>query len=234
MIYRMDGYGMGYSNQVACDSTGWVMFTFSSKPFLIQDTQYMLTIWGDNENAIVYSTPMSHSNAYCNASYTFGTPPPTIDWDLNFGLQQFSLFCWYTPDIPQITNVNANPNTIGFGYNITISANVTDRSGVNLVKAQINATTGGGAGTNNYTMTHVSGDTYQYVFSNTWTTGQYNYMIWAIDNSSNVNSSTGHHFHVSADATISIATLKDSYSSSQYINITDPPNPLENLTVVDP
>jgi hypothetical protein len=32
---------------------------------------------------------------------------------------------------------------------------------------------------------------------------------------------------------MSIATLKDSYSGTKYINITDPPNPPENLTLID-
>jgi hypothetical protein len=131
---------------------------------------------------------------------------------------------------PQITTVSASPHTVGFGFNVTISANVTDSgSGVNTVNVNItypDHTYG------NYTMSHTTGNTYQYVFSSTWQTGQYNFTIWATDHSNNSNSSTGHHFHVSADVTISIATLKNSYSGSQYINITDPPNPLENYTLV--
>ena len=86
----------------------------------------------------------------------------------------------------------------------------------------------------NKTMTLISGNTYQYVFNNTWLVGQYNYSIWATDNYNNsINRSVRSHFHVSADASISIATLQDSYSGNQYINITDPPNPPENYTVVD-
>ncbi|DAC73366.1 MAG TPA: hypothetical protein DSN98_00330 [Thermoplasmata archaeon] len=133
---------------------------------------------------------------------------------------------------PTIINVNASPHTVGFGYNITISADVIDNySGVDLVNIQI--TYPGGIGnSSNHTMTHVTNDTYQYVFNDTWLTGQYNLTIWAVDNSNNSNSSGGHHFHVSVTATISIATLKNSYSGSQYINITDPPNPPEDYTLV--
>jgi hypothetical protein len=140
MIYRIsDGNRMGYSNPVTCYQTGWVMFTFATKPMLEDDTQYMLTIWG-NENAIVYSTPISINNGYCNTNYIFNStsPPPTIQWDLNSSsLQQFSLFCWYTLNAPQISSVTASPHTVGFGYNVTISADVTAPSGVNYVKAQI-------------------------------------------------------------------------------------------------
>ncbi|MCJ7697483.1 MAG: M28 family peptidase, partial [Thermoplasmata archaeon] len=120
MIYRLsDGYRMGYSNQVVCNDTGWVTFNFSSEPVLTQDTQYILSIWGNNENAIVYSTPVYSANGYCNESYTFNdTPPQTICWDFTMAFQQYSLFCWYTADIPYITNVTASPHIVGFGYNV--------------------------------------------------------------------------------------------------------------------
>ncbi len=133
---------------------------------------------------------------------------------------------------PIITDVNASLHTVGFGYNVTITADVVDNgSSVDLVTVQI--TTPGGVGnSSNHSMTLVSNDTYQYVFTDTWLTGQYNYTIWATDHSNNSNASCGHHFHVSAEATISIATLRNTYTGNQYINITDPPNPPENLTVV--
>jgi hypothetical protein len=134
-------------------------------------------------------------------------------------------------DDPQIKMVSASPHTVGFGYNVTITANVTDTGyGVDTVNVNItypDDTQG------NYTMSYTSGDNYQYVFTDTWLTGQYNYTIWATDYFSNSNCSSGHHFHVSAQATMSIATLKNSYSGTEYINITDPPNPPENLTIVD-
>jgi parallel beta-helix repeat protein len=141
-------------------------------------------------------------------------------------------WCNFTQDstLPVITNVTATPHTVGFGYNVTINASVTDNvSSIGLVKVNIvylDHSTG------NYTMECIGGSMYQYKFAGTWTVGQYNYTVWAIDETYTTNSSSGHHFHVSADATISIATLKDSYSASQYINTTDPPNPPENLTLV--
>jgi len=133
---------------------------------------------------------------------------------------------------PTITDVTASPHTVGFGYNVTITADVVDNgSSVDLVTVQITPPGGVGNSSNN-TMTLVSNNTYQYVFTDTWLTGQYNYTIWATDDTNNTASSSGHHFHVSAQTTISIATLKNSYSGTQYINITDPPNPPENLTLV--
>jgi parallel beta-helix repeat protein len=152
-----------------------------------------------------------------NDSYPIMEPYRWCDFDQNS-----------TP--PVISNVSATPHMVGFGYNVTISAMVTENdSNVNLVKVNIVYPD---ESTENYTMDCVGGSLYEYTFTDTWLTGQYNYSVWAMDENYNSNSSSGHHFHVSAEATISIATLQDSYSGSQYINITDPPNPPENYTLV--
>jgi hypothetical protein len=233
MIYRAsDGHLIGNTSQVQRTTSGWYAFSFNPMPMLKKNTQYYLSIWGNTIFAMVSFSHQEPGNGWRNGSYTFGTPPQIIGWNPNVTTRQYSMFCRYTLDTwpPVITNVAHSPDTVGFGYNVTISATVTDNfSGVNLVKVQITPPSGS---SNNYTMTHITGNLYQYVFSNTWTVGQYNYTIWAVDNASNMNSSTGHHFHVSAQASISIATLKDSYSGTQYINITDPPNPPQNLTLV--
>jgi len=140
-------------------------------------------------------------------------------------------WCNFTQDstLPVITNVSATPHTVGFGYNVTIHATVTDNcSNISLVKVNIvypDQSTG------NYTMDSIGDSVYQYMFTDTWIVGQYNYTIWAMDDTYNSNSSSGHHFHVSANAAISIATLKDTYGANQYINLTDPP---ENGTNTEP
>ncbi|HWR63958.1 MAG TPA: PKD domain-containing protein, partial [Candidatus Thermoplasmatota archaeon] len=132
---------------------------------------------------------------------------------------------------PIISNVTESPDTVGFGGNVQINATVMENgSGLLLVAVNIsypNATSW------NYSMTCVDDDVYQLNFSDTWFVGQYNYSVWAMDNVGNTALDSGHSFNVTANATISIATLKNSYSGTQYINITDPPNPPENLTVVD-
>jgi hypothetical protein len=146
------------------------------------------------------------------------------DWASNIG--EFTIDF----DDPQITSASASPHIVGFGYNVTITTNVTDsESGVDTVNVSI---TYPDDIQRNFTMSYITGNTYQYGFIDTWLTRQYNYTIWATDNSNNTNCSSGNHFHVSAEATNSIATLKNSYSSTQYINITDPPNPSNNITLV--
>ena len=127
---------------------------------------------------------------------------------------------------PEIVNVSATPETVGFGFNVTIQANVTDNiSGVDTVKVYINPP--GISLQDNYIMNNIGGNTYECVFDETWTVGQYNYSIWAIDNANNSNTSSGHSFNGSAQATMSICTVEDSYGTNEDINITDPPNPPE-------
>jgi len=122
----------------------------------------------------------------------------------------------------EITNVSATPSPVGFGFNVTISANVTDNASyVNNVSVNI---TYPNNNTGNFTMTNTEGDTYEYVFSDTWLVGQYNYTIWTLDNSSNSNSSSGHSYNVSVNATISVCTIKDEYGNNETVNLTDPPS----------
>ncbi|HWR63047.1 MAG TPA: PKD domain-containing protein, partial [Candidatus Thermoplasmatota archaeon] len=131
---------------------------------------------------------------------------------------------------PIISNVTESPDTVGFGGNVKINATVVENgSGLLLVAVNVsypNATSW------NYSMTCVGDDVYQLNFSDTWFVGQYNYSVWAMDNIGNTVCDSGRSFNVTANATISIATLKNSYSGTQYINITDPPNPPENLTLI--
>ncbi len=190
------------------------------------------------DNTTENLTMMHVVNDYYYCVFNDTTQPGTYNYNI-WVVDQADNMDWI-PDIgefildfdePQITMTSTEPHTVGFGYNVTISANVTDSvSGIDTVCVNI---TSPSEMRGNYTMSYTSGDNYQYVFTDTWLTGQYNYTIWVTDNSNNINSSSGHHFHVSAQATMSIATLKDSYSGSQYINITDPPNPPQNLTLVD-
>jgi PKD repeat protein len=135
---------------------------------------------------------------------------------------------------PLINSVNNSPDVYGFGFNVTITTNVTDDmsgnySGIKYVKTNItypDNTTG------NFTMDYIGNNTYKYNFSGTWLVGQYNYSIWTIDKAYNSNISSVYSFNVSAQATLTIATLKDSYGINEYINITDPPPPSNDYNLV--
>jgi len=126
---------------------------------------------------------------------------------------------------PLINSVVDTPDTIGFGYNVNITTNVTDDtsgnySGIKTVKVNI---TYPNSTFMNITMENKGNNTYEYVFTDTWLVGQYDYSIWAIDNAYNTNTSSDHSFNVSIDATISVCTINNSYTDNCTVNLTDPP-----------
>ncbi|MBU0497997.1 MAG: M28 family peptidase, partial [Candidatus Thermoplasmatota archaeon] len=124
-------------------------------------------------------------------------------------------------DPPEITNVSHSPDTVGFGSDVYIGAKVIDNvSGVDTVS--INVTYPDNS-TGNYSMFYVVNDTYCYIFNDTWQNGNYQYSIYAVNGANNTNVSSGHNFTVSAQATMSVCTLKDNYGPNEYINLTDPP-----------
>jgi len=120
----------------------------------------------------------------------------------------------------QIDNVSNNPDTVGFGYPVIINANVTENDG-GLASVKANITYPDNT-KYNLTMNHVSGNWYQYVFDDTWLVGQYNCTIWAQNDTGIKKSSTGHHFHVTANATLTVCTIKDSYGTNETLDLTDP------------
>ncbi|HWR63005.1 MAG TPA: M28 family peptidase [Candidatus Thermoplasmatota archaeon] len=237
MIYRKnDNKLIGRTedtNPVTGANPAWVVYNFSEPyPILEEDTEYVLVCWSEASCYLYYDHMMLMSRGRYNDT-VYGSSPDPIVWDgANNNL--YSIYCGYRNDTnpPWVTNVTEDPHIVGFGGNVTISADVVDNeSGVKNVTVIICYP---GGKSENKTMSLVSNNTYRYVFDSTWLVGRYNYSIWAIDNYDNmINVSIRSHFHVSADASISIATLQDSYSGSQYINITDPPNPPENYTLVD-
>jgi PKD repeat protein len=134
---------------------------------------------------------------------------------------------------PEIESVSDSPDTVGFGFSITVSTNVTDdNSGVKT--ASVNVTYPDNS-YGNFTINNIENNTYEYVFSDTWLVGQYNYTIWVYDNSNNSNSSSGHSFNVSAQADISVCTIKDSYDNNETVDLTDPPGdpPLVGYELLD-
>jgi PKD repeat protein len=135
---------------------------------------------------------------------------------------------------PTITGVTATPSTVGLGYNVTFQATVTDAtSGVNTVKAIITGPNYGDQLHLNETMTKTGENTYQYVFTNSNKVGTYTYSIYSIDNATNSIIQTGYTFTISANASISVSTLKDTYTNTNdFINLTDPPEIPENYTLI--
>jgi hypothetical protein len=209
------------------NQTGWVTFNISgTKPVLDKDSYYYLTIWGNNSNAkAFYDNQTTNIGMYYNETY--GANPPTYltSGNREFTNRSYSIYCNYTPDTvpPEITSVSDSPDPVGIGCNITIQATVTDSvADVDTVKVSISDVTGLTAPTT-YNMTNTEGDTYQYVFNNTWKVGQYSYTITAQDKAGNPNTTSTYSFDVSSYANLTICSIYDDYTADQYVNLTDPP-----------
>jgi len=236
LIYRHnDSKLIGISEQKNVSiGKGWQTFNFSvPKPILINDTEYILCCWSDDNYSVTMyfnngtGSPMYYddgNSAFQGHYYKgiYGYPPPINNFKHED--RKYSICCSYTPDntTPEITNVSDTPDTVGFGFNITISADIFEtQSGVDIIKVNI---TYPNSTQYIYNMNHLENDTYNLVFNNTWLKGQYNYSIWTVDYANNSNISTGYSFNVSGQATISVCTIKDSYGTNEIVNLTDPPS----------
>jgi len=224
IIYHTNGTLLGTTEEVnpaGGAQPHWVVYNFTgTQPIIQKGTHYVLVCWSDDNCNFYYDT-FTDERGHTNQT-DYGTPPNPIYWTSNES-RLYSIYCNYRPDNvpPKITNISHDPTIVGFGYNITINADVTDNvSGFDHVNVSI---TYPDETTNNYSMTHKNGDHYQLIFNDTWLVGQYNYTIRATDNAYNTNTSTDFYFNVSANTTIHICTLKDNYRPDEYINLTDPP-----------
>ncbi len=223
MIYRVSDSVLFGATEEKILNTGnegaWVTFNFSyPKPTLIRDIEYVLVSWSNDTCNFFYDNATSEESRYRNETYSTGPVSP-IEWTSNES-KIYSIFCRYTTK-PEITNVSATPNTVGFGFNVTISADIND-NGCDIDNVFVNITYPNN-NTGNFTMDITGNSTYAYVFNDTWVVGQYNYTVWAVDESGGTNNSSVQNFNVSANATISVCTIKDEYGDNETINLTDPP-----------
>ena len=123
---------------------------------------------------------------------------------------------------PTIIYTIAEPDTVGFGFPVTIAADILENeSGIKEVWVTITAPDNTSV---NLTMALNTSSEYDYTctFNDTWQHGIYFYDVYATDWSNNMNGSGGI-FTVTANATLSICTVKDNFESSEFINLTDPP-----------
>ncbi|EMR75540.1 F5/8 type C domain-containing protein [Thermoplasmatales archaeon SCGC AB-540-F20] len=225
MIYRnIDSTLIGTTDEKTLntgDDGAWVTYNFSDpKPTLVRDTEYVLTCWSNDTCNLSYDNATSvEYGRYRNQTYGTALDSP-INWT-STEPRIYSIYCRYTSK-PEITNVCAAPNAVGFGFNITISADVNDNA-CGIDNVTVNITYPNNA-TGNFTMDNAGNDTYEYVFSDTWIVGQYDYTIWAVDKSGGASNSSGYSFNVSAQANISVCTIKNSYGDNETVNLTDPPS----------
>jgi hypothetical protein len=116
---------------------------------------------------------------------------------------------------PEITNVQAVPETQETGRHVNITCTVTDNEAVNVVKVNITYPNGE---TKNITMMKVGINSYSYNASYS-VLGTYLYYIWADDINGNQNKSTTYQFNITVSAVpVSIAITK--IVAGREVNIT--------------
>jgi hypothetical protein len=204
----------------------WISFNFTGTELaLTKDTNYILSCWSDKPCYISYDNTSTTIIGYHNLS-TYGTPDNPITWEggsppPDEKYRTYSIYCSYS-NLPEINNVSHTPGTVGFGYNVTVTADIIDSSGLETVAISMDYPNASLSWENN-TMTNTNNDTYQFIFDDSWLVGQYNYTIYATDTFGNKNKSAEYSFNVTGNATISICTIFDSYQNGTIINLTDPP-----------
>ena len=109
---------------------------------------------------------------------------------------------------PTITSVKAYPSPVGYGYNVTIEANVTDEDGVSTVFAKVWYPNGSVSWIQ---MTNYSTSLYKTNFTDTWQYGVYNFTIWANDTKGNEFESEKYSFEVKVSAEVEVVTDNSSY-----------------------
>jgi len=207
-----------YGNGSAA-SSGWAVFNFTDpKPVLFNNTEYVITCWGNNSYSEIYYKNFTSSRGRHNDTTYGGSPPDMVNFTNKSRL--YSIYCSYT-QLVEIADVSSTPNTVGFGFDVSVNAEFEDPGDIlNHVKVNVSYPDNS---TSNFTMNYTGNSTYEYVFSDTWLVGKYNFSIWAVDIYNNTYSSSGHSFNISSQASISVCTIKDEYGDNEFINVTDPP-----------
>ena len=160
--------------------------------------------------SIVYQIPSDASNGThtLNASYA-GSSEEFLNPSNDIKTLQVS-------SVPQITDISTTPQTVGFGYNVTIEANVTDEVGVDTVLVNITYPTGT---SQSFEMTNVHDSVYQYNFSDTWNLGDHDYYIFANNTDGIENTSDIQQFYVNATVRMDVTTEKEEYKVDEDVYI---------------
>ena len=99
-IYTTGGVLVGGTDErsVAVTSGAWVTFTFSTKPFLNANTNYILVVWGKNgggsSDVLIGRTSATNQGYQDSRTYTTSWPSP--DTNLNNNNYKYSIYCTYS------------------------------------------------------------------------------------------------------------------------------------------
>jgi len=185
-----------------------------------------VTFWDQTEDKFINSS-LTNSMGIATVSYTISGSAPLGTHILNatyYGSSvKYTRPSSNTTTInvgmpPNITNISATPQNVGYGYNVTIQANVTDADGISKVFAKVTYPNGT---LTTLEMTNYTKDIYKVNFTDTWQYGTHSYYIWANDTTNGVTQSSTYYFYVKAKGKVYVKTLNDSYDPNQYVNLTE-------------
>jgi hypothetical protein len=165
--------------------------------------------------SIQYNISSSATLGYHTINASFAGDPAIYAWG------SFNITTLDIRTRPQITGITITPGVIGYGYNTTIQATVTDDKQVDRV--MMNLTYPNGT-TTLIQMGNIPPSTYLTTFNFTWQYGRYNFTLIANDTDGAISNTTTYSFNVSVSSIMTIKTLNDSYSSNQYVNLTPVPS----------
>ena len=120
-------------------------------------------------------------------------------------------------DLIIIENVSAQPQTTGYGQNVSIIADIWSRVQIDLARVNISFPDDTWQWFN---MVYSGlGNTYEAVLSSLWQWGNYSYWVWANNTAGFVNntSSQSDEFYVRANASMVLKTSKDVYGPSENV-----------------
>ncbi|MBR9704453.1 hypothetical protein GOV12_03520, partial [Candidatus Pacearchaeota archaeon] len=156
------------------DSLLYVNFVFVE----LNGSNYTMNFMGgDHYKAIINTSNLNFTIIYNYTVYS-------NDSINNFNNQTGQVKVVQELNNPQINWINDTPDPVTFGSNFNVTANVTDDVNVTLVWVEI--------GGSNYTMLNYTNSVYNVTVSSLNVgIGNYNYTVYAKDNSENINSSVG-------------------------------------------
>jgi len=120
---------------------------------------------------------------------------------------------------PVINTISDSPDPVGYGYNVTITANITDDDQIDTAIVFI---TYPNSSQINITMNQTSTDIYEANFTDTWFNGTYSYYVWTNDTTGSTDISATNTFDLEISALFQLQTLYSSYGQFENVTIIDP------------
>lgn len=160
-------------------------------------------------------TKLINSTVGANIAWCVYTNDSSENWNSTSCANPFTYVTTGSLSVDSV--VNNGPK--GFGYNITVNATITNTSAIDTVVVNVmypNSTS------INYTMQPLSSNVYSTTFTDTWTVGGYDIIVYAND-TIGLSDEYPSYFNVSVVGYLDVFTINSSYTIGDMVNLTDPP-----------